>query len=189
MDILAVQNKFIKTIKQGGIVLAPSDTCYGLYCDAFNEKSINKLFEIKQRDKGKPVAMMVSNKEMAKRYVEWDDQVEKLWNEYTKKPYTLILPRKLDKKIPGQMGFHIGIRLPNYSFITEIIKKLDSPIIATSANKSGSPVHYSYKSVIEELEIEKINYTYDAGEIEKNRPSTLIIWNRNEGEIEKIKRS
>lgn len=186
-DQLRVE-KYSEIILSGGVVLGPSDTCYGLFCDATNLDAVNKIFKIKERDTGKPLSMIVANKAMAKRYAKWDEQLSRLWRMYTPGAYTLVVPRNLDLSLPGQMGHYIGLRVPMHPTLLKISEKLDVPIVATSANNSGQPVHYELAGLDQELDMSLIDYIDDQGKITQNPPSTLIIWNEKKETIQVQKR-
>ena len=185
MDTSKVIETFVNTLKAGGVVLGPSDTCYGLYCDATNKEAIQKVFRIKQRDKGKPVSMIVADRAMAEQYVKWDDQVEEMWDNYVPGPYTLVVPKLEDINIPVSLDYRIGIRVPKNPLLIEVVKKFGGPIVATSANTSGEPVHYDFEGVKKDIGIGDIDYIYSKESVPKTPQSTLIIWHREKTKIQK----
>ena len=187
MDTSKVIKNFVDTLSNGGVILGPSDTCYGLYCDATNPDAIDKVFKIKQRDKGKPVSMIMSDRAMVEQFVKWDDKVEEMWDNYIPGPYTLIVPKFEDVNLPVEMGYRIGIRVPKNDLLISVVQKFGRPIIATSANTSGSPVHYNFEDVKNDITITDIDYIYSKEILPENPQSTLIIWNRDKTEIKKRK--
>ena len=137
--------KLIETLKSGGTILYPTDTIWGIGCDATNVEAINKIFQIKKRDQNKSMIILV---ESEKRLQEIVDVPEMAWEimELSEKPVTLIYdsPKGLPKELLAEDG-SIGIRLVNELFLKKIITKLNKPLVSTSANFSGekSPLKFS----------------------------------------------
>lgn len=137
--------KLIETLKSGGTILYPTDTIWGIGCDATNAEAINKIFEIKKRDQNKSMIILV---ESEKRLQDLVDVPEMAWEimELSEKPVTLIYddPKGLPEEILAQDG-SIGIRLVKDLFLKKIITKLNKPLVSTSANFSGekSPMKFS----------------------------------------------
>lgn len=137
--------KLIETLKSGGTILYPTDTIWGIGCDATNAEAINKIFEIKKRDQNKSMIILV---ESEKRLQDLVDVPEMAWEimELSEKPVTLIYddPKGLPNEILAQDG-SIGIRLVKDLFLKKIITKLNKPLVSTSANFSGekSPMKFS----------------------------------------------
>lgn len=137
--------KLIETLNSGGTILYPTDTIWGIGCDATNAEAINKIFEIKKRDQNKSMIILV---ESEKRLQDLVDVPEMAWEimELSEKPVTLIYddPKGLPKEILAQDG-SIGIRLVKDLFLKKIITKLNKPLVSTSANFSGekSPMKFS----------------------------------------------
>ena len=128
--------KSVEILQSGGVILYPTDTIWGIGCDATNKKSINRVYKIKNRPKNKPLILLVNNMEMLLKYV------QKIPKEISKilktqgEPVTIIYPNP--KKLPKILTKNntIAIRVTNDYFCSEIIKKLNKPIISTSANIS-----------------------------------------------------
>ncbi len=137
--------KLIETLKSGGTILYPTDTIWGIGCDATNAEAINKIFEIKKRDQNKSMIILV---ESEKRLQDLVDVPEMAWEimELSENPVTLIYadPKGLPNEILAQDG-SIGIRLVKDLFLKKIITKLNKPLVSTSANFSGekSPMKFS----------------------------------------------
>ena len=137
--------KLIETLKSGGTILYPTDTIWGIGCDATNVEAINKIFEIKKRDLNKSMIILV---ESEKRLQDLVEVPELAWEimELSGKPVTLIYddPTGLPKEILAEDG-SIGIRLVKDLFLKKIITKLNKPLVSTSANFSGekSPMKFS----------------------------------------------
>lgn len=170
MDI----NYLTKILKIGGIAVIPTDTVYGLVGDATNEKVINKIFEIKHREKNKPLLILVSNIEMLNNYVKNISSLErKIINKFWPGPLTIIFNNKKNLNDNLTAGKNeIAIRMPNSKALLELINKLNKPIIATSANIANEKTITSI-DLLEDSIKNKIDYIYDGGYLE-DTPSTII---------------
>lgn len=137
--------KLVETLKSGGIILYPTDTIWGLGCDATNIDAINKIFEIKNREKAKSLIILV---ESEKRLQDLVDVPAMAWEiiDLSEKPVTIIYdnPRNLPQELLAEDG-SIGIRLVKDNFCKRLISKLNKPLVSTSANFSGekSPMQFS----------------------------------------------
>jgi len=129
----------VKTLRQGGVIAFPTETIYGLGVDIFNEKAVNKLYQLKGRDFNKPLSIFVSSLKMLENYVEEiPPQAKELIQKYWAGPLTLVF--KASSKVPKFVlagGNTIGIRMSSHKIINEIVERLGHPITATSANISG----------------------------------------------------
>ena len=129
------------TIRNGGIVLYPSDTIYGLGCDPFNQKALSQLFQIKGRSITKGVLILVNNLDSIKVI---SDDIPKVFHEFIEEvwpgPVTCLLKacQQLPEHIVGAHG-KIGVRYPNLPFLWRWMEAIPGPIVSTSANRSGHP--------------------------------------------------
>ena len=130
----------VKILRQGGVIAFPTETVYGLGVDIFNEKAVNKLYQLKGRDFNKPLSIFVSSLEMLENYVaEIPPVARELIQKYWAGPLTLVF--KASSKVPRSIlagGTTIGIRMSPHKVINQIVERLGRPITATSANLSGS---------------------------------------------------
>lgn len=137
--------KLIETLRSGGTILYPTDTIWGIGCDATNVKAINKIFEIKKRDQNKSMIILVESEKRLQDLVEVPEMAWEIM-ELSEKPVTLIYdnPKGLPKEMLAEDG-SIGIRLVKDLYLKKIITKLNSPLVSTSANFSGekSPLRFS----------------------------------------------
>lgn len=163
----------VKLLNNDGVAVIPTDTVYGLVGDATNEKVINKIFEIKHREKNKPLLILVSNIEMLNNYVKNISNLErKIIDKFWPGPLTIIFNKKnlSDNLTAGKN--EIAIRMPNNKALLELIDKLNKPIIATSANITNEKTITSI-DLLEDSIKNKIDYIYDGGYLE-DTPSTII---------------
>lgn len=163
-----VVREVVKAIKNGKIVVCPTDTVYGLICDATNKKAVNKIFKIKKRPKNKPISVFVKDIKMAKRFAQIDKNQEKFMKKIWPGKVTLVLKSKKENKT-------IGIRIPNYKLILSLIDK-NLPLAESSANISSKPASTKIKEVLKQFKNQKYqpDLVLDAGNLKKSRPSTVI---------------
>jgi L-threonylcarbamoyladenylate synthase len=164
----------IKKLKQeilsGKIFIYPTDTIYGLGCDATNIEAVNKIKEIKGRDRDKPLSVIAPS-------IEWINEhliVDVDLNGYLPGPFTIILKKKeasfLDHVAKGET---LGVRIPANKFTKEI-QYAGVPFITTSVNLSGEPAVHSIKKVKPEIQ-SKVDHLIYSKQRMSGKPSTLII--------------
>ena len=171
--------KALQTLKSGGILLYPTDTIWGIGCDATNIDAINKIFEIKKREKTKSMIILV---ESEKRLQDLVDVPEMAWEiiDLSEKPVTIVYdnPRGLPKEILAEDG-SIGIRLVKDDLCKKLISKLNKPLVSTSANFSGDKSPMKFSDINPEI-ISLVDYA-----VEENREkiseysgsSVIRVWN------------
>lgn len=162
-----VKNKIIKAIKQGAIFIYPTDTIYGLGCNAKNQESVKKIREIKQSQK--PFSIIAPSKQwIYKNFKAKKSYIQKLPGPFTfiVRPNKKILPKEINLK-----SKNMGIRIPNHPF-SKIIQESKTPFITTSVNKTGEiPVTNPKK--IPKNTLKQIDIIIDDGKLE-SKPSTVI---------------
>ena len=127
----------VQSIKDGGVVIFPTDTVYGIGCNPYNKNAIDKIFKIKKRDKVKQLPILGYSKQILKQIVEFDEIANKITDEFWPGRLTLVLPLKDDKlqKLSGSTKT-IAVRVPNNKCVLALLKECKL-IIGTSANISG----------------------------------------------------
>lgn len=135
----------IETLKKGGTILYPTDTIWGIGCDATNVEAINKIFSIKNREKMKSMIILVENEKRLQSLVEVPEMAWEIMD-LSEKPVTIIYdaPKGLPKELLAEDG-SIGIRMVKDAYLKKLISKLDQALVSTSANLSGqkSPMKFS----------------------------------------------
>lgn len=167
----------IKVLLQGGLVIFPSDTVYGALVDSTNKSVVAKLLSFKNRPVGKPISVFVSNMDMLDEYVDVGNS-KLLLDKLLPGPFTVILDskHKTEMQLESERGT-LGVRIPDFSPIIKLVKKLGRPVTATSANLSGRPAHYSVETLLHEFPQSKkdmIDLIVDGGKLPRNKPSTVI---------------
>ena len=164
----------IDVLKSGGIILYPTDTIWGIGCDACCDTAVKKVFEIKRRDHSKPLICLASSFEMVCEYVEVSN-LKKLKSISEKSPTTFIFdnPVKISKYVSNN-NYSLGFRVPNDNFCLELIKKFGRPIVSTSANISGIDIPLEFNLISSEIK-SKVDYIVDYGKNKKSyTPSTIF---------------
>lgn len=165
--------ELINTLKQGGIVLMPADTIYGLFGLARNQKTVEKIAHLKDRHYDKPFIVLVADwSQLAELGIKTSNQEKKLLRKIWPGPVSVVLP---DKKSHFAYLHHdrgLAVRWPKHKLLTTLIKKT-GPLVSTSANKTDNP---PAETVTEARAIfgDKVDLYLSAGRRLKTKPSTLI---------------
>ena len=180
----------ISILEEGGIVIFPSETCYGAAVDATNQEAVKRLKEYKVLKGQNPVSIAVSDREMAQRYAEINDIAENLYVNYLPGPITVVSKGlgNLPEGVSSKTGT-VGIRIPDHEFLRELIKAFGKPITATSANVAYKPPPYSIEKLLEQTpkkSTEMISLIIDDGKLEKNVPSTVLDTTMNNLQVLRI---
>ena len=169
-------DKAIEILNQGGIVIFPTDTAFGIGCRIDNENAIKKLFKIRKRPGFMATPVLVGGLEMAKDYVLEipKDVKEKLIDKFCPGALTIVLQSRIDMvpRLVRGHGTTIGVRMPNNRIILEIIKNVGVPILGPSANFHGENTPYQLKELNSKL-IKLVDCVV-SGECELKKPSTVI---------------
>jgi len=174
-------NKALEVLKAGGIILYPTDTIWGIGCDAENSKAIEKIYSLKQRAESKSMIVLVDSSEKLNKYVNFIPDVAWQLIELTEKPLTVIYPEgiNLPNNILADDG-SIGIRIVNDEFCKNLIYKLRKPLVSTSANLSGQPAPQTFSQIPEAIK-NGVDYIVQWRQTETKRatPSSIIKLEKN----------
>jgi len=163
------------------VLVCPTDTVYGLICDAKNEKAVERIFDIKQREKTKPLAVFVKNIAEAKKIAAIDQKQKEFLKKNWPGPTTVIFKAKRGLSKLVYKEDTIGIRIPDYYFIKLILEKFKNPLAQTSANISGQPPMTRIRETLRQFENAEIqpDIIINAGDLPENRPSKIIDFSKN----------
>jgi len=176
-QIEKVLNKSAKILQSGGVIIYPTDTLYGLGANAFNEDAIIKIQKIKKQNKNKPISVIVKDLKMARKIACLDSKVEKILNKIWPDPITVVLRKKdvISDILTGNSET-VAIRIPDNEFISALMKKIDFPITATSANISGENNLLKSKEIIAKFKKAEFapDLFIDIGDLKNPTASTII---------------
>ncbi len=165
-------SEIARILKDGGIVAYPTETCYGLACDATNTKAIKKIYKIKGRSARKPISIIVADLRTMKKYGKIDERIVRLARRFMPGPLSIITRKT--KAIPSMLNPNeICFRISSNKIAHALAKKLGKPITATSANISGKEPIYGVGDLIGTFN-GKVDAIIDAGNLRRTRPSTVI---------------
>lgn len=167
-----------KLMKDGGVVVYPTETAYGIGCNALDEKAIEKVYEAKERPREKGLTVICSSLEQAERYGDISETERKLVEEFMPGPLTLIVEKK--SEVPENLNESFVFRISSSETARELAR--DFPVVATSANISGRETSYSVGEISEEL-LEKADFVLDKGELERGPTSTIAKVEGNNLEV------
>ncbi len=135
-------------IDGGAVTVYPTDTVYGIGTNAFDEKAIGRIYEIKQRPASSALQILIGTVAQAREIVQWNEPAEKLARAFWPGALTLIL-RPNEKGRPLRRGFEgLGLRVPAYAALTRLLERLKNPLASTSANLHGRPVFTNEKELV-----------------------------------------
>jgi len=161
----------VKVLQKGGIIVYPTETCYGLGADALNEKAVEKVHLAKRQPREKPISVIAGNEKQAGEIAELDENARKLIHNFMPGPLTLVCEKK--EVIPEVLTKDaIAFRIPGNEFARELAEKFGHAITATSANIHGEPAIYSAKEAEQKLG-RSVDLIVDAGELPKREASTI----------------
>ena len=183
----------VEVLRRGGVILYPTDTVWGIGCDATNAEAVKRVYEIKQRDDSKALICLVDSDARLQRYVRnvpdvaW--QLIDSLKEGDARPTTLILDGavNLASNLIADDG-SIGIRITQEPFSKELCYRFQKALVSTSANISGQPAAQNYRDIAPEL-LEAVDYVCwtRRQEHEPHQPSSIIRL-RQSGEVEIIRK-
>ncbi len=154
-------NKAFEILKSGGIILYPTDTLWGLGCDATNPEAVAKIFALKKRAESKSMIILLDTDNKLQSYVSEVPDIAYDLIEYTEKPLTIIYSgaKNLAPNLISDDG-SIGIRIPKHTFCEQLIQRFRKPIVSTSANISGETSPTNFSEISQEI-IEGVDYVVD----------------------------
>lgn len=160
-------SKVVQVLDQGGLIVYPTDTFYGIGCDLFNKKSIKQIYQLKRRPLTKPFSFVCANLKDISLYAQVSNNAYRIMKRSLPGPYTFVLEgTRLVPKLMLTKRRTVGIRVPDNKICLAIVKSLGRPIISTSVNlDEPSVIHDTYSSLVE--------IVIDGGVI-SHEPSTVV---------------
>lgn len=168
--------KALKIVQEGGIILYPTDTIWGIGCDATNTESVKKIFKLKQRDEAKSMIILLDTENKLESYVREVPAIAYDLIEYAENPLTLVMPgaKNISPALISEDG-SVGIRVAKHDFCQQLIQRLRKPLVSTSANISGKPSPQNFGQIDQEI-IDGVDYVVDLEQhsFELKKPSTVM---------------
>lgn len=173
-------NEIVEALKQGKVIVYPTETCYGLGCDATNSEAVKKIFNIKQRQENKSVLVLVSGIDMIKKYVQWTPMLDDLAHKYWPGPLTIVAKLKsADNDLAaGVIGENntLAFRVTDHYFAHDLVKQLNLPLVSTSANIAAQSNPYEIENVLKMFgdKNNQPDIVIDGGSLPYRNPSTIV---------------
>lgn len=166
----------VVTLRRGGLILYPTDTVWGIGCDATNSEAVAKVFALKQRAEAKSMLVLVDSASRARNYVKEIPDVAYDMLDIADKPLTLILDNALGlaPNLIAEDG-SVGIRVTNEKFSHDLCYKFMKAVVSTSANISGHPAAAIYPEIEQEI-IDGVDYVvrYRRDDTKRSKPSSIV---------------
>ena len=166
----------LKIIQDGGIILYPTDTIWGIGCDATNTEAVKKIYRLKQRDEAKSMIILLDTENKLESYVSEVSPLAYDLIAYAENPLTLVMPgaKNISPALIAPDG-SIGVRICKHPFCQQLIQRFRKPIVSTSANISGKPSPQYFLQIAPEI-IAGVDYVVniDQQDMEIKSPSTII---------------
>lgn len=175
--------KCIDTLHKGGIILYPTDTIWGLGCDATNPDAVEKLYSIKHRPPQKSMLILIENMNQVTSYVDNPPEVALDMMELSTEPLTIVFDKA--KNLPHNLiaeDGSIAIRLVKSGFVAQLLSRFKRPVVSTSANFSGSETPLNFSDISDQL-LAKVDYASDTGREKRHKKTSSVIKIKGDGEI------
>ena len=171
----------LKTLSAGGLILYPTDTVWGIGCDATNAEAVKKVYQLKQRDDSKALIVLIDSADHLDHYVVDVPIIARELIDVAVKPLTIIYEGayNLATNVLGDQD-SVGIRIPNDEFCHRLCERFGKPIVSTSANVSGQPTATTFAAIDESI-VQGVDYAvnYRRDEATPHQPSNIIMLHRD----------
>ena len=171
----------LKTLSEGGLILYPTDTVWGIGCDATNTEAVNKVYRLKQRDDSKALIVLIDSADHLDHYVVDVPAIARELVDVAVNPLTIIYEGAYNLA-PNLMGAEdsVGIRIPSDEFCHRLCERFGKPIVSTSANVSGQATPGTFADIDITI-VEGVDYAvqYRRGDTTAHRPSNIILLSRD----------
>ncbi len=175
-------SQIVDILRQGGVIAYPTDTYYGIGCDIMNKKAIEKVYQLKQRDKKKPFSFICSGLKNISNYAKVSNYAYKTMKRLLPGPYTFVLEgSKLVPKIMVTKRKSAGIRVPDNAICLALVEELGNPVISTSATMPDGTI-FDDASFIQDFFSSRIDAVIDGGTV-PSQPSSIISLEKDIPEV------
>ncbi len=176
----------LEVLRAGGVILYPTDTLWGIGCDATDEKAVKRIYDIKGRPQAKSMLVLVDSMMRVWDYVEEVPEMARTLTEMSHKPLTIIYPeaKNLAPNLPAE-DRSVGIRVTREVFSKTLCERLGKPIVSTSANVSGEPAPRSFAQIADPIK-RAVDYVVDFRRHEAVAASPSSVIKLDKGNVFKI---
>ncbi|MDD6766372.1 MAG: L-threonylcarbamoyladenylate synthase [bacterium] len=168
--------KACDVLRKGGLILYPTDTIWGIGCDATNEEAVQRVYTLKQRADNKAMLLLLGNEARLESYVQEVPEIAWSLIEVADRPLTLIYPgaRNLAPNLIAEDG-SVGIRITREEFSRRLCEQFRRPVVSTSANISGQPAPHTFQEIAEEIK-QGVDYIvqHRQDDLTAAQPSSII---------------
>ena len=180
-------NQCHKILKEGGLILYPTDTVWGIGCDATNPEAVRKVYALKKREDSKALICLVGNQAMLERHVTQVPDVAYDIIDLATKPTTIVFdrPKGIAENLVAEDNT-LAIRVASDKFCQYLINKFGKPIVSTSANISGEPTPKRFKDIAPEI-LKGVDYVVNLPDVNKDPSPSSIIKLGNNGQVKVIR--
>lgn len=160
IDTKPIIEEALKVLRAGGVILYPTDTVWGIGCDATNPDAVAKVFSIKKRPEAKSLVLLACDMDMVAKYIKVIPNIAIDLVDVNDKPMTIIYPGAITSDTPDRHYIahnavaedgSVGIRIPMMDFCKELVRRLGRPLVSTSANISGEPTPRMFTDISQEI--------------------------------------
>lgn len=165
----------LEVLRAGGLILYPTDTLWGIGCDATNPAAVERVYQLKERDQSKSLIVLLDNDNKLSGYVNEVPDVAYQLIEYTERPLTIVYSdaKNLAPNLIANDG-SIGIRIVNHPFCSPLLQRFRKPIVSTSANLSGQPSPKNFTEISPEV-ISNVDYIVQYGQDDERRNQASMV--------------
>ena len=171
----------VNTLNNGGLILYPTDTVWGIGCDATNVEAVKRVYQLKQRDDNKALIVLIDNADHLDHYVVDVPAIARELIDVAVKPLTIIYEGAYNLA-PNLLGEEesVGIRIPNDEFCHQLCERFGKPIVSTSANVSGNPTAKTFADIDPAI-VNGVDYAveYRRNDTTPHHPSNIILLSRD----------
>lgn len=168
-------NNALDVLRAGGLILYPTDTIWGIGCDATNPAAVERVYRLKGRDQTKSLIVLLDNENKLPGYVHEVPEIAYQLIEYTERPLTIVYSgaKNLAPNLIAEDG-SIGIRIVEHAFCSPLLQRFRKPLVSTSANPSGHPAPKNFSEISQEI-IEGVDYVVSYGQDDERENQASMV--------------